>query len=266
MFPEQILQYIEEQVTLGGPRLVRQCAEELSQWYRDPDPRCPRPHWTSLHYLAYAAVRMPATFSVAAAVLDQLYRRLAGQPLNSLLDLCAGPGTVAWSATAGPRPGPSRLTLVEYDAEFIALGRRLASLGASPALKDAEWVHADLACAAPFACHDLVAVSYGLGEVPPDRIVSMVDAAWAATRVALVLIEPGTPAGFRRILECRERLVTSGAAIAAPCPHDRACPWASGQSWCHFAERLPRSRLHRLLRLATWDTKTRSTRTWWPAA
>src|SRR5262249_52658059 len=31
--------------------------------------------------------------------------------------------------------------------------------------------------------------------------------------------------------------------VAAPCAHDRACP-LQAPDWCHFAQRLPRSRAH----------------------
>src|SRR5690606_27604170 len=66
--------------------------------------------------------------------------------------------------------------------------------------------------------------------------------------------EPGTPAGYQRILAARDRLRQRGAALAAPCPHDAACPMA-GRDWCHFAVRLDRSRLHRHLKGAAlgWE-------------
>jgi hypothetical protein len=66
---------------------------------------------------------------------------------------------------------------------------------------------------------------------------------WAKTRDALVIVEPGTPAGYARIIAGRARLIASGAHVAAPCPHDRACP-LQAPDWCHFAQRLPRSRAH----------------------
>jgi ribosomal protein RSM22 (predicted rRNA methylase) len=59
-----------------------------------------------------------------------------------------------------------------------------------------------------------------------------------------VLLEPGTPAGFARVLEARRQLIDWGAHIAAPCPHSEGCP-LQGPDWCHFAVRVDRTRAHR---------------------
>jgi len=59
----------------------------------------------------------------------------------------------------------------------------------------------------------------------------------------LVLIEPGTPDGFKRILLARQHLLRAGAVVVAPCTHHAVCPLA-GADWCHFKERVQRSRAH----------------------
>ena len=67
---------------------------------------------------------------------------------------------------------------------------------------------------------------------------------WAKTRDTLLVVEPGTPAGYARIIALREQLIAAGAHVAAPCPHDGKCPLAA-PDWCHFTQRLPRSRAHK---------------------
>ncbi len=70
---------------------------------------------------------------------------------------------------------------------------------------------------------------------------------WRAARVALLIVEPGTPKGFALIRAVREQLLASGAHIAAPCPGAMACPMVD-PDWCHFAARVERSSLHRRLK------------------
>jgi ribosomal protein RSM22 (predicted rRNA methylase) len=72
---------------------------------------------------------------------------------------------------------------------------------------------------------------------------------WVKTRDTLLIVEPGTPAGYARILAVRRQLIASGAHVAAPCPHDGECPLAA-PDWCHFTQRLPRSRAHKQLKSA----------------
>jgi ribosomal protein RSM22 (predicted rRNA methylase) len=62
-------------------------------------------------------------------------------------------------------------------------------------------------------------------------------------RGALILIEPGTPAGFERLRVVRAALIEDGAHLAAPCPHALACPVAAPE-WRHFSARVQRGRDH----------------------
>ena len=60
-----------------------------------------------------------------------------------------------------------------------------------------------------------------------------------------MIVEPGTPDGYARIIEARDRLIAAGLTVAAPCPHSEACPIEPGTDWCHFSARVSRSSLHR---------------------
>ena len=99
----------------------------------------------------------------------------------------------------------------------------------------------------PLPPADLVVISYALGEVRPDRRDAVIDRAWQAARLALIVVEPGTMPGTARVLQARARLLGAGAHVVAPCPHERACP-LTAPGWCHVPVRLERSRLHQQLK------------------
>jgi len=191
---------------------------------------------------------MPATFAAAARAMAAGAERLPGFSPASLLDLGAGPGATAWAATA-VWPALERVVALERERTTLELGRRLA--------EDRSWTWrlGDVA-ASRLDPVDVVAAGYLLGELEPDAQARLVDRAWAATRGALVLVEPGSPAGFERILAARDRLISAGARIVAPCPGEADCPVAASRTaWCHFLARLERSPLHRATKRAarSWE-------------
>ena len=65
----------------------------------------------------------------------------------------------------------------------------------------------------------------------------------------VLLVEPGTPAGFARIRAARDVLLAAGLSPLAPCPGAMTCPM-TGSDWCHFSVRLARSRDHKFLKAA----------------
>ena len=191
--------------------------------------------------LAYAVARMPATHAACAAVFDRIAQTIPA-PL-SLLDVGAGPGTAAWAAHAAwPQLGAT--TLLDRNPALRALARQLADAQGLAA----QIVAGDLDTGLPQA--DLVVASYVLAELPEVQAASIATDLWRLADQALVLIEPGTPDGFARIRAARAALIEAGAHVAAPCTHDNACPM-SGDDWCHFSQRLARSREHMALKGAS---------------
>src|SRR6185295_14429573 len=86
--------------------------------------------------------------------------------------------------------------------------------------------------------------SYVVGELDERERTELAALAWEKTRDTLVMVEPGTPEGYERIVALRAQLIGVGAHVAAPCPHDRNCP-LTAPDWCHFTQRLPRLRAHK---------------------
>jgi ribosomal protein RSM22 (predicted rRNA methylase) len=194
--------------------------------------------------LAYALVRLPATYAACAVVLAEAARLAPGFAPKRLLDAGCGPGAASWAAAQ--TFDLAEAAWLDASAPFLKLAARLAADGPEP-LRQAQVVTADLAAPADWPKADLVTASYALAEIAPARQGGVVGALWAACEGLLVLVEPGTPAGYGRILAARETLIAEGADLLAPCPHAEACPLTS-PDWCHFAVRLPRSRDHRLLK------------------
>lgn len=219
---------------------LRKASEILSGRYR-AETRDGRLHLSDdLFAKAYVAARMPATFAALSSALGEAAEVLPEFSPRTLLDVGAGPGTALWAATER-FDTLEGATLLEASRPIRAMGERLGE-GAFAFRPDWREGHVERDMdAAPSA--DLVTLSYVLDELPPARLRPLVEALWARTQGLLLIVEPGTPAGYGRILDARRALIESGAAIAAPCPHEAACP-LEAPDWCHFARRVARSRVH----------------------
>jgi ribosomal protein RSM22 (predicted rRNA methylase) len=245
---QNLRQAIEHETSRHNVQSLIRAAAELSEQYRFPHPTQNRFITTDAQRLAYAAVRMPATFAAARAVFAEVRRRMPETRITSLLDLGAGPGTAAWAATE-VFAELEQVTLVEQDAGLIELGRSLARAGEHARLERANRVRTNLRTMDAFPAHDLVVCSYTLNEIERKSARKILGAAWQAARAAVIIIEPGTTTGFELIRLLRNDLIQMSASLVAPCPHSAACPMTAGD-WCHFAARFERSSLHRRIKSA----------------
>ncbi|MGF6306496.1 ribosomal protein RSM22 (predicted rRNA methylase) [Bradyrhizobium sp. i1.8.4] len=197
---------------------------------------------TETDALAYALARMPATYAAVVASLKALTEIRPDFAPASLLDVGAGPGTATWAA-AEAFTSLQGFTLLDANGALRTLAQELFrgsirlhdtryELGQARALLD----KADPA--------DFVVASYIIGELSEAERTALADALWSKTGDTLLVVEPGTPAGYARIIALRARLIAAGAHVAAPCAHDGGCPLVA-PDWCHFSQRLQRSRAHK---------------------
>jgi len=224
--------------------------------------------------LAYLTVRLPATYAAVRASFAAINQARPDFAPKTALDIGAGPGTALWAAL-DCWPALADVILIEASPAFRACGEALSRETPVPRV---AWRTADIATDAiedsiDAAPRDLVTLAYVLNELAPDVRPPLLRRLWQATADTLVIVEPGTPAGWQRIIAARTYLIEAGAYLLAPCPHAHVCPLEhvpekrkpvfpkghattlTSPDWCHFAARVARSRLHRLAKAAelSWE-------------
>ncbi|MFF8274983.1 small ribosomal subunit Rsm22 family protein [Streptomyces lateritius] len=221
------------------PRQAAQAVERLIANYRGTTPTDAPVLRDRSDVAAYAAYRMPATFEAVRAALDALRDAAPAWEPVTHTDVGGGTGAASW-AVAEAWHGAPHTTVLDWAEPALTLGRELAD-----GVFDAEWRRARIGGALRLDDGtDLVTVSYVLKELTEaDRRALVTEAARVAQ--AVVIVEPGTPDGYERIIAARSLLVEAGLTVAAPCPHSGACPIEPGADWCHFSARVSRSSLHR---------------------
>ncbi|MFG2328215.1 small ribosomal subunit Rsm22 family protein [Streptomyces sp. NPDC048604] len=224
------------------PSQAAQAVERLIASYRGTTPTDAPVLRDRSDVAAYAAYRMPATFEAVRSALDALRAAAPDWRPGAHTDIGGGTGAASWAVAEAwedePQGGP-RTTVLDWAEPALALGRELAA-----GVFEAEWRRARIGSAMRLDETDLVTISYVLKELTEaDRTAVVTEAARAAQ--AVVIVEPGTPDGYERIIAARELLIGAGLSVAAPCPHNGACPIERGRDWCHFAARVSRSSLHR---------------------
>jgi len=227
-------------------RKLAQATAQLTEHYKAGDFSSPAVG-TEAHRAAYLAVRLPATYAAIRRVLAEMKLRAPENEITSLLDFGAGPGTALFAA-AEQFPQLQQATLIESDAAWIAVGKHLAEQSESKIVRQAQWLKQDLRSWLSCEKHDLVVISYTLGELPQSAAEAVLNKAWKCAGKFLVVIEPGTRRGFAAINAARSAMIANAATILAPCPHHFTCPMAAAGDWCHFSQRVERTSQHRQLK------------------
>lgn len=197
--------------------------------------------------LAYAFARLPATYAATMAVFNAMRETLPTIRPRTMLDVGAGPGTAAFAAVQAFETLVD-IRLIDGNAGLRNLALTLTAEAHGETLRQivhtGSYLHGDaltlLAGAQPA---DLVVASYVAGEIAIGELSLFTQLLWGVTAGALVVVAPGTPEGYKCVMRMRGELIAAGARVAAPCPHQRPCP-LQPPDWCHFAQRLPRSRDH----------------------
>jgi ribosomal protein RSM22 (predicted rRNA methylase) len=202
--------------------------------------------------LAYAAYRMPATYAAIRTVLGALPEPPPEQRPNSHLDVAGGTGAALW-AVADRWPEVGTQTVLEQSEAAISLGRLLCGAAAGSSIGQPTWRPTVLRNDLDLPPADLITIGYLLSEIDRPLREAVIRAALRSAEQMLIIVEPGTVAGYQRIIAARDQVISAGWLIAAPCPHEQRCPLRDQQrdrqqDWCHFSARLQRTAVHRRIK------------------
>lgn len=243
--PYALKNAIEELAASVDRARLAAAAQTNSERYREALGRGARLVTTDTEAAAYAAARMPATYGAVHTAVSHALERINMPDAVSVTDVGAGTGAGTWAAAELLKLKSA--VCLEREKAMRSVGAQLMKASEDGALADSEWREFDLTGGAEICRADVVLASYVLNELKEaDRIAAAKRLFDAADRL-LVIVEPGTPEGWRQLMQLRDVLTGCGAHIAAPCPHGSACPIEEGD-WCHFTCRVARSRLHKALK------------------
>lgn len=239
-FPSELRFAIEQLAAGQDIKAMTASAEGISKRYRSESGAGKHLVSTERDTLAYAAVRMPATFGAVSRALE-LALECFSEEICSVLDV--GAGTGAASHAAELLTDCSSITCIEREDSMISLGSKLMQARGI----DAEWIKKDISVAEISEHADLVISSYCLNELSPSARKNTLQKLWKSTDKLLLIVEPGTPEGFSQLREARKLLIEGGGYVAAPCPSCGECKLPA-DDWCHFTARVARTRLHKQLK------------------
>ena len=194
--------------------------------------------------LAFLASRFVPSHAVNLRILAEIKRRVPGFDPKRVLDYGAGHAPAALAAIRIFGSG-RKFTCIEPSANMSKIGNFLTAELINRGIL--EW---RTALYGSSESYDLILVSYTLMELKTqDQRDLLIQKLWKFLTPGglLLVVEKGTPAGFKLIhrvresfLELRERSPSS-CHFVAPCPHESACPLAlTGRDWCHFSQKASR--------------------------
>ncbi len=194
--------------------------------------------------VSYLHCRMPYTYNVSKRICMELQQRLPNFKPDSILDYGSGLGSSIWAAHDIYK-NANKLAAVEPNKDMRKLGRFLTTIGELN--KEILWVESLTmipGTGTDRGRFDLIFLSHVLQELPTSKIrLLLLETLFSRLKDdgVLVVVEPGSPKGYRFIHDLREWVINTRtreeASIIAPCPHHMKCPLAEKTNdWCHFSQ------------------------------
>ncbi|CAO3685991.1 unnamed protein product [Umbelopsis ramanniana] len=201
--------------------------------------------------IAYVAGALPATYAAIYNVMKELKERICSFEPKTMLDFGTGPGTGLWAARE--HFNLEKCVGVDISEHMLRMAEDLIEKSENSDYAENTIFQRYFSYNPKQPKTDLVLSAFTLGDTTSEALrKSSLQSLWDQTGDVLVLIERGTPVGFRIIAQAREWILDNNkedeqtAHVVAPCPHDKPCPMFRGEDlqpdrdWCHFSQRVER--------------------------
>lgn len=251
--PIELKQKIEEEISKIDIKRLQSDAQNISTRYRDKKTNKVNNQLikSDEEAISYAASRMPATYGAIYSALKNIVEVIELQQneieqisIQSLLDVGAGTGAASWASNKILEL--ENIICIENEKYMMNVGKMLMQAG-EESLRNAIWIKKNITTDKIEEKADLVIASYVLNEIKEENIEEILEKLWNATNKILLIVEPGTPEGYKEISKIRQYYINKGAYIVAPCTHNYECKIPEGD-WCSFVCRVARTKTHKYLK------------------
>ena len=238
--PAIVEQKIEEKLERINLSELKQISNKLSNRYMNEERKGQYLLSKDIEAISYLVIRMPATYCAVKTILDKINIQ---EDVKSYIDV--GAGTGAASIGILEKFNIQEGICIEREKSMQDLGKEILKQ-----VQDKEkinWVNLDIEKNDIDIKADLVITSYMINEIEEKNRLNIVRKLLNLTNKYLIIIEPGTPAGFNNIRKIHEYAIENKIKILAPCIGNFKCTLPD-DDWCHSIVRVERNKVHKYLK------------------
>ena len=195
--------------------------------------------------LAYSIMRMPATFCAVTTALRHTLNIANNCNIETVLDVGAGTGAATWAINE--LINPNQIICLEREEAMRNVGQAL--MKHLEEKEKVQWINEDITSTQHIKGADLIISSYMINELKQEERKKVIKKLLELESKMILIVEPGTPEGFKNIKEIQKIALEMGAYIIAPCTHQQICKLTEND-WCHTTIRVERNKTHKLLKSA----------------
>ncbi len=239
--PNEIWSIIEEKVNKKNPKNLADNFRNISDRYMAKKVGEPLIK-SSEEALAYCISRMPATFCAMTEALKHSIEMLniSNDSFESMLDV--GSGTASATLAVLKSFNIKNIKCIERENYMSNIAKDFFTSN------DISWYSEDVTkISTEDFKSDLVVSAYMVNELAENDLLRTVDFLWNNTKKMLLIVDPGTPDDYARMMAVRKHLIGKGAQIIAPCLTNMPCK-LDKDDWCAFTTRVERNKLQKLVK------------------